>query len=174
MPNRIVIRPARGPTDLEAVVALCNEFLDWCRRRYGANSWMVDRYYSPEKWTAVLADLSRMHQPPEGEILLAHLDERPVGCVMMQRMDAKACEMKRLFVRDEGRGVGVGRKLCRELMRTAAERGYSTMRLDTGLPHDEALALYESLGFRRREPYYDAPTELRHHLVFMEAQLISN
>ena len=174
MSDRIVIKPARGSNDQASVVALCDEFLDWCRRRYGTDSWMVDRYYSPEKWAAVVADLSRLHQPPDGEILLAHLDERPVGCVMMQRMDAKACEMKRLYVREEGRGFSVGRKLCEELMRTAAERGYSIMRLDTGRPHDEALALYESLGFRRREPYYDAPTELKHHLVFMEAQLYSN
>ena len=171
MSHRIIIRPARGSHDQASVVALCDEFLGWCRMRYGANSWMVDRYYSPEKWAAVLAELSRLHEAPDGEILLAHLDERPVGCVMMQRMDAKACEMKRLYVRDEGRGFSVGRRLCEELMRTAAERGYSTMRLDTGRPHDEALALYESLGFRRREPYYDAPAELARHLVFMEAQL---
>jgi ribosomal protein S18 acetylase RimI-like enzyme len=81
--------------------------------------------------------------------------------------------MKRLFVRPEAQGHKVGRRLCERLMAIAAQRGYKTMRLDTGVNHDEALALYRSAGFRSREPYYEPPAEILSHLVFMEADLHS-
>ncbi len=45
------------------------------------------------------------------------------------------------------------------------------MRLDTGVNHDEALALYRAVGFRVIGPYYEPPEDIRDHLVFMEAEL---
>ena len=75
------------------------------------------------------------------------------------------------MVRPEAQGHKVGRGLCERLMAIAAQRGYKTMRLDTGVNHDEALALYQSLGFRRRKAYHKPPAEILSHLVFMEADL---
>ncbi|MBB3975896.1 ribosomal protein S18 acetylase RimI-like enzyme [Rhizobium azooxidifex] len=164
------IGPA-GPDDFPAIRALCNGFLDWCRSRYGENAWFVDRYYTPEQWASLLNSLPRIHAAPDGEILVARLDGKVVGCVMMQRIDKHTCEMKRMFIGPEGRGLGLGRRLAETLVRVAAERGYTTMRLDTGRNHDEALRLYRSLGFMEITPYYEAPPELRNHLVFMEASL---
>lgn len=66
----------------------------------------------------------------------------------------------------------MGRRLAETILRVAAERGYTTMRLDTGPNHDEALSLYRSLGFQEIAPYYKAPPELRNHLIFMEAPLV--
>jgi ribosomal protein S18 acetylase RimI-like enzyme len=171
MSGAVVIAEARGPGDLEHVRDLCNGFLDWARSHYGEKRWIVDRYYTAEQWRAVLAALPQTCGPPAGEMLLGWIDGRPVGCVMMQKIEDDICEMKRLFVRPEGQGHGVGRKLCKRLMSIAAERGYRTMRLDTGINHDQALALYRSVGFRVRGPYYDPPQEIMSHLVFMEADL---
>src|SRR5690606_42070762 len=67
-----------------------------------------------------------------------------LGCVMMQRIDDRTCEMKRMFISPEGRGLGLGRRLAESIVRVAAERGYAIMRLDTGRNHDEALGLYRS------------------------------
>jgi ribosomal protein S18 acetylase RimI-like enzyme len=128
----------------------------------------VDHYYTPEKWAALLDSLPRIHSAPSGEALVARLNGKVVGCVMMQRIDDHACEMKRMFVGSEGRGIGLGRQLAETIVRVAAERGYITMRLDTGRNHDEALRLYRSLGFREIAPYYQAPPELGNHLIFME------
>lgn len=164
------IGPAR-PDDFPAIRALCDGFLDWCRSRYGENAWFVDRYYTPEKWAALLDSLPHIHAAPDGAILVARQNEQVVGCVMMQRIDQNTCEMKRMFIGPGGRGQGLGRRLAAGIIRLAAENGYATMRLDTGRNHDEALALYRSLGFREIGPYYEAPPELGNHLIFMETNL---
>ena len=170
MDQHCEIGPARSD-DFPAIRDLCNGFLDWCRSRYGENAWFVDHYYTPEKWAALLDSLPRIHSAPDGEALVARLDGKVVGCVMMQRIDERCCEMKRMFVGPDGRGLGFGRRLAESIVRVAAERGYTTMRLDTGRNHDEALSLYRSLGFQEIAPYYEAPPELQNHLVFMEAPL---
>jgi ribosomal protein S18 acetylase RimI-like enzyme len=157
------IGPAR-PDDFPAIRALCNGFIDWCRSRYGENAWFVDRYYTPEEWAALLDSLPRIHSAPDGEVLVASLNGKVVGCVMMQRIDEHTCEMKRMFISPEGRGLGLGRSLAENIVHVAAERGYTTMRLDTGRNHNEALGLYRSLGFQEIAPYYEAPPELHNHL----------
>lgn len=171
MEQHTEIDPAR-PDDFPAVRALCNDFIDWCRSRYGENAWFVDRYYTPEAWAALLDSLPMIHSAPDGEILVARLDGKVVGCVMMQRIDEHTCEMKRMFISPKGRGLRLGRGLAEKIVGVAAERGYTTMRLDTGRNHDEALSLYRSLGFQEIAPYYEAPPELRNHLVFMEARVL--
>jgi len=164
------IGPAR-PEDFAAIRALCNGFIEWCRERYGENAWFVDRYYTPEQWAALLDSLPRIHARPGGEILVARLNGKVVGCVMMQKIDERTCEMKRMFVSPEGRGLGLGRRLAESIMQAAIGRGYTAMRLDTGRSHDAALELYRSLDFEEISPYYDAPPELGNHLIFMEAPL---
>lgn len=170
MEQKSEIGPAR-PDDFPAIRALCNGFLDWCRSRYGENAWFVDHYYTPEKWASLLDSLPQLHSAPDGAILVARLNEQVVGCVMMQQIDQNICEMKRMFIGPEGRNLGLGRRLAEGIVHLAAESGYTTMRLDTGRNHDEALSLYRSIGFHEIAPYYDAPPELRNHLIFMEAPL---
>jgi ribosomal protein S18 acetylase RimI-like enzyme len=167
---KVDIGPAEAE-DFPAIRGLCNGFLDWCRSRYGENAWFVDHYYTPEKWAAVLDSLPRVHAAPEGAALVARLDGKVVGCVMIQRIDENTCEMKRMFVGPEGRGLGLGRRLAENIIRVAAERGYAFIQLDTGRNHDEALSLYRSLGFEEIPPYYEAPPELKNHLIFMRATL---
>ena len=91
--------------DFPAIRGLCNGFLDWCRSRYGENAWFVDHYYTPEKWAALLDSLPTIHSAPDGAALVARLDGKVVGCVMMQRIDEHTCEMKRMFVGPGGRGL---------------------------------------------------------------------
>jgi putative acetyltransferase len=76
--------------------------------------------------------------------------------------------MKRLYVKPEQRGKGVGRALGAAVIERAREIGYASMRLDTLASMTEANGLYRSLGFRECPPYYHNPCK---HPVFMELTL---
>jgi len=115
-----------------------------------------------------LAELPGRYAPPDGRLLLASDDGAQAGCVAMRRIAFEVCEMKRLYVRPEFRGKGWGRILAEAVIQAGREQSYKRMRLDTLPSMKEAIALYESLGFRRIEPYYSVPVAAA---VFMELSL---
>ncbi|HEY0004704.1 MAG TPA: GNAT family N-acetyltransferase [Pyrinomonadaceae bacterium] len=116
-----------------------------------------------------LSALPGDYVPPRGRLLLVLDEGRAAGCVGLRRIGENICEMKRLYVRPEFRGQGLGRVLIDAVIAEARAIGYERMRLDT-LPHrmQQANAVYRSLGFKEIEPYYYNPTE---GAVFMELVL---
>jgi ribosomal protein S18 acetylase RimI-like enzyme len=100
-----------------------------------------------------LADFPGAYEPPRGCLLLALVEGRPVGCVAVKSFEEGVCELKRLYVRPEGRRAGLGRKLTEAALEEAARLGYRRMRLDTLPSMDAARSLYRALGFVEIEPY---------------------
>lgn len=108
------------------------------------------------------------YAPPRGALLLALMDGRPAGCAALRPLNQEICELKRVYVRSEARGHGVGRGLVEALIRTARSIGYRQMRLDSIPTLKPALGLYRSLGFRFIPPYRAIPTK---SALFMELKL---
>jgi GNAT superfamily N-acetyltransferase len=118
-----------------------------------------------------LATLPGKFAPPEGRLIMAVTSGQPIGCAALRPIDARVCELKRMFVLPQFRQHGVGKALSKRLIEDARVIGYELMRLDTGNFLIAAIQLYESLGFQRIDPYYDVPEDIRKIAIFMELVL---
>lgn len=106
-----------------------------------------------------LALLPGKYAEPIGTILLAKIDEEIVGVVALRKIEEGVCEMKRLYVQDAARGLGIGNALCEELISSAKQKGYHTMKLDTLARLTSATKIYHSLGFSEVKPYNFNPED---------------
>jgi len=106
-----------------------------------------------------LKNLPGDYSLPEGTILLAYYNSKLAGCVALRKFENNICEMKRLFVRSEFRGKGIGKVLVEQIIDKASRIGYKFMRLDTLSFMKEAITLYLSLGFKEIKSYRYNPFE---------------
>jgi len=156
---------------LDQVRALMRAFVAWHREMHVRDVHLIDAYFDADAFEDELATLPGDYSPPGGALLLAYCEGTPAGCVALRRLDAAACEMKRMFVYPQFRGKGLGHALAEAIVLEAKSAGYSVMRLDTSVKQIEAQQLYAKLGFRKIGPYYELPSAVRNWLVFMELAL---
>lgn len=106
-----------------------------------------------QDFEAELAGLPGAYAPPRGRLLLAVHDGRAAGCVALREIEEEVCEMKRLYVRPDFQGLGIGKALAEAVIAEARGIGYVSMRLDTVPSMARAQGLYRALGFREIPPY---------------------
>jgi len=111
-----------------------------------------------QNFDAELAGLPGDYAPPDGRLLLAQYEDRFAGCGALHRLEAATCEMKRLYLRPQFRGKGLGRAMAERLIAEARGIGYQRMRLDTvGPVMQDAVAMYRRLGFKEIAAYRENP-----------------
>jgi putative acetyltransferase len=76
-----------------------------------------------------------------------------VGCGALRRLDPATAEIKRMYVTPASRGSGVSTAILRALEAAAADRGWTTIRLETGHGQPDAMRFYEREGYRRIPPF---------------------
>jgi ribosomal protein S18 acetylase RimI-like enzyme len=107
-----------------------------------------------------LKTLPGAYAPPNGRLLLARYADHAAGCIALRQLEAGVCEMKRLYVRPDDRGLGMGRMLVDRLIAEARAIGYQRMRLDTvASAMQDAVALYRRMGFQEIAAYSAIPIE---------------
>lgn len=106
-----------------------------------------------------LKALPGKYAAPEGTMILALVDGESAGCIALRKSSEGIAEMKRLFVRDDYRGLHIGKRLVQLILEEAARLGYSYIRLDTLSTMKEAVSLYQSFGFYEIAPYIYNPIE---------------
>ena len=117
-----------------------------------------------------LAGLPGDYAPPRGRLLLAEYEGQLAGCVALHQLENGICEMKRLYLRPQFRGKGLGRVLADRIIAEARRIGYRRMRLDTVEPvMKDAVGLYRRIGFREIAPYRANPNP---GTLYMELELV--
>ena len=155
----VTLRAAEG-ADLEVVRMLLREYAAYLNASVG------EEHICLENYEKELATLPAPYQAPGGVILLALVDAEPAGVIALKPLTPlrsafageRACEMKRLWVRPQFRGLRLGRLLSERLIEEAGARGYTAIYLDT-MPGTMQAAnrIYANLGFTAVERYTDNP-----------------
>ena len=110
-----------------------------------------------------LVELASIYQAPGFLLLATDPAGQRLGCVGLRTLapiDGMITgEIRRLFVRHDGRGQGLGRLLTERLIAEATAAGFARLVLNTLPAMNEAVTLYEALGFEPSEPYVDEALE---------------
>ncbi len=156
LPHIVLVSP-KSPAQIDAARLIFQEYavglgIDLCFQNFEAE----------------LMALPGEYVEPQGALLLAMVDSKLAGCCAMRPLALSdypnACEMKRLYVRQLYRRLGLGRQLAEAILDAAKVAGYDHLLLDTLSEMETARALYQDLKFTEIAPYYHNPIAGAHYL----------
>lgn len=162
-----IVRDAHKFPHTSDAKGLFLEYSRWVGERFGVS-------LSFQGFEKEMAQFPGDYAPPRGRVLLvrAGAQRKPAGCIALRPIATGVCEMKRLYVRPDFRGLRVGERLVDALIEEARDIGYARMVLDTFRSGMEpAIGLYRSFGFEEIGPHHEVPDELRDKILFMGVDL---
>ena len=126
-----------------------------CQREYVAE---LDRRFAAgfDPAQSISADAHEL-RPPVGILLLAWLSSEPIGCGALKFHEGEPTELKRMWIAESARGLGVGRRLLAELEAHAGRSSSAIVRLETNKALTEAIELYRSAGYAEVAPFNAEP-----------------
>jgi ribosomal protein S18 acetylase RimI-like enzyme len=123
-----------------------------------------------QNFDAEINNLQQQYSRPEGAIFIAYdHNNTAVGCVGVRKLENTICELKRMYIKPEARGKGLGTLLVHKCIDLGIELGYSKMRLDTLSSMHAAIHVYTKAGFYEIESYRFNPFE---EAKFYERKLV--
>lgn len=146
MTPSLTLHIAQSEADIAAVKAIFMEYMGFIEDYLGES---LD-FQGTEREFADFPDIY-------DALFVAKVDGEPVAACGLKPFKPGICELKRLYCRPNGRGHHLGQRLTEATITEARKLGYAQIFLDTdpGLTH--ANAVYEALGFKDIERYYDNP-----------------
>jgi len=155
--NRI-IQDVRDPVEL--IPATLPEHFEQCRALFLEYGSSLGFSLCFQSFDEEVKSLPGAYGPPDGILLIARRGDHAAGCIALRKLRTGICEMKRLYVRPDDRGRGLGRMLVERLIAEARAHGYELMRLDTiESAMKDAVELYRRMGFKEIAPYSTIPIE---------------
>jgi putative acetyltransferase len=142
-----VVRIVESPDDLAAVRDL------W--REYWKSIDLPDDF---QGFGEELRGLPGKYGEDGGALLIAWIEGTPAGTIALRRLSDRAGEVKRLYLRPQFRGRGLGRHLVEQVIARALAIGYETLFADTLPIMTDALSLYAKMGFETTGAYASDPT----------------
>jgi len=147
------------PTTLRILDADDHQALEHVRQFFRNYAASLGLDLSFQNFAAEMESLPGAYAAPAGRLFYAEVDGRPAGCVGIRPFSEGVCELKRLYVDPELRGLGVGRDLALAAIKAARSLGYRKVMLDTLPAMRIAVKLYRELGFTEAPAYYPTPIE---------------
>jgi ribosomal protein S18 acetylase RimI-like enzyme len=159
-----------------AFLELCEEYFDWMAIELHKN-YDIDvssslgislRDYVESNVDEFITSLSS-----DGVLYLLREKDEIIGMGALRKLKEGSGEIKRMYIRSEYRGKGLGREMLQFLLNKCKEYGFSEIHLETGAFMKTAQGLYRSMGFHERKAYpeTEVPPQLQHFWIFMEKRI---
>lgn len=150
--SQFTIIHANTHEDIASIRKLFTAYADWL-----VGELNIDLGY--QDFSKELASLPAKYALPNGILLIAkNYLQDAIGCIALKSLvDKEICEVKRLYLSPQARGIGLGKSLISEVLSYAKSQNYEKAFLDTQPSMKSAIHLYKSFGFKEIPAYYDTP-----------------
>lgn len=148
MEDKITIRMAKTVADFKEAKALIAAYVQW-----------LGLDLSFQQLEEEMDTLPEMYNARNGGLFIAYHTQQPVGVVGLRKFSASEAEVKRMFIQQGYRGIGIGQLLLTACIDAAKNLGYDSIKLDTLDTMKAAIQLYTANGFIEIPPYRHNPYE---------------